>query len=152
MANQGEIECLKIAAVFYRSPPPCIVDENFFRHLFLVPAGIILTVLAFLRRRRSFKKDICGGRPGLVIPVDFLGFDHDRLAIMFVFGATAGTILDLLLHLNINTAVSNSWTTAFLTIGLALEPAFLYYPYFACLASYHRIIGAMMGFPYAVIL
>jgi hypothetical protein len=29
--------------------------------------GIIITVLAFLRKRRSFKKDVWGGRPGIVV-------------------------------------------------------------------------------------
>ena len=29
-------------------------------------------------------------------PIDFLGMDHDRLAIMFVFGAATGSILLLI--------------------------------------------------------
>jgi hypothetical protein len=29
--------------------------------------GIIITILAFLRKRRSFKKDVWGGRPGIVV-------------------------------------------------------------------------------------
>ena len=41
--------------------------------------------------------------------------------------------------------------SAFHGIGNTLEVAFLYYPYFGCLASYHRIIGALMGLPYAVV-
>jgi hypothetical protein len=37
---------------------------------------------------------------------------------------------------------------AFLGIGTAIEVAFIYYPFFGCLASYHRIIGALMALPY----
>jgi hypothetical protein len=29
--------------------------------------GIIITILAFLKQRRSFKKESCGGRPGIVV-------------------------------------------------------------------------------------
>ncbi|CAB4028296.1 Hypothetical predicted protein [Paramuricea clavata] len=76
--------------------------------------------------------------------------DHDRLAIMFVFGAATGSIVLLLISRNIS-GHSNVWEKAFLLIATCIEYAFLYYPYFGCLASYHRIIGALMGLPYAVI-
>ena len=37
------------------------------RVIYYVPSqGIIITILAFLRRR-SFRNDLCGGRPGLVV-------------------------------------------------------------------------------------
>ncbi|XP_028414104.1 stimulated by retinoic acid gene 6 protein-like isoform X3 [Dendronephthya gigantea] len=127
----------------------CDVDTRYYPHLFLIPAAIILTILSFLRRRKSFKKDVWGGRPGLVIPVDFLGIDHDRLATMFVFGAATGSILSLVLAGVIEG--SNAWGKAFLIVGIAIEIALIYYPYFACLTSYHRIVGAMMGLPYSVI-
>ncbi|CAB3980152.1 RNA-directed DNA polymerase from mobile element jockey-like [Paramuricea clavata] len=110
--------------------------------------GIIITVLAFLRKRTSFKKDVWGGRPGLVVPIDFLGIDNDRLAIMCVFGAATGSITNLIIVRDVG---QNVWGAAFLSIGTALEVAFLYYPYFGCLASYHRIIGALMGLPYVVV-
>ncbi|XP_028415081.1 stimulated by retinoic acid gene 6 protein-like, partial [Dendronephthya gigantea] len=128
---------------------PCAVNRRYYPHMFLIPAVIIITILAFLRRRSSFKKQVWGGRPGLVIPIDFLGIDHDRLAIVFVFGAATGSIVDLILT---KYEGRNIWETAFIGIGIALEVAFLYYPYFACLASYHRIIGALMGLPYASIM
>ncbi|CAB4006857.1 Hypothetical predicted protein, partial [Paramuricea clavata] len=38
----------------------------------------------------------------------------------------------------------------FSRIAAAVGVAFLYYPYFGCLASYHRIFGALVGLPYAV--
>ena len=40
---------------------------------------------------------------------------------------------------------------AFFGIGTAIEQAFLYYPFFGCLASYHKIVGALMGFIYGLI-
>ncbi|XP_028396447.1 stimulated by retinoic acid gene 6 protein-like [Dendronephthya gigantea] len=126
----------------------CDVDARYYPHLFLIPAAIILTILSFLRRRKSFKKDVWGGRLGLVVPVDFLGIDHDRLATMFVFGAATGSIVTLVLGGGIEG--SNAWGKAFLIVGIAIEIAFIYYPYFACLTSYHRIVGAMMGLPYSV--
>ena len=129
----------------------CDVDKTYYPHLLLVPAGIIIIILAFLQQRRTFKKEVWGGRPGIVVPIDFLGMDHDRLAIMCVFGAATGSIV---LLLNVKKGIKeygNAWEKAFLLIGTCIEIAFLYYPYFGCLASYHRIIGALMGLPYAVV-
>ena len=128
----------------------CDVDGTYYPHLLLIPAGIIITILAFLQQRRTFRKEVWGGRPGVVVPIDFLGMDHDRLAIMCVFGAATGDVLLLVGKLNI-TGHGNVWEKAFLLIGTCIEFAFLYYPYFGCLASYHRIIGALMGLPYAVV-
>ena len=39
-------------------------------------------------------------------PVDFLGIDHDRLTIMFVFGAATGSILVVTIGIR---DVSNPW-------------------------------------------
>ncbi len=36
-------------------------------------------------------------RSPCVRPIDFLGIDNDRLAIMCVFGAAAGSMIDLVL-------------------------------------------------------
>ncbi|XP_028413354.1 stimulated by retinoic acid gene 6 protein-like [Dendronephthya gigantea] len=127
----------------------CDVDKTYYPHIFLLPAGIIITILAFLRRRTSFKKDLWGGRPGVVVPVDFLGIDRDRLSTMFVFGAATGSIVILVAKLGIEGR--NAWENAFLTVGIAIECAFIYYPYFACLTTHHKIIGALMGLPYAAI-
>ncbi|CAB3993896.1 Hypothetical predicted protein [Paramuricea clavata] len=139
--------------VTYTTEPPttveCDLDTTYYPHLLLIPAGIIITILSFLQQRRSFKKEVCGGRPGLVVPIDFLGMDHDRLAIVCVFGAATASILFLILQ-SIS-GYSNAWGKAFLIIGTCIEIAFLYYPYFGCLTSHHRIIGALMGLPYAVV-
>ncbi|XP_028396775.1 stimulated by retinoic acid gene 6 protein-like [Dendronephthya gigantea] len=115
----------------------CDVDTRYYPHFLLIPAAMILTILAFLRRRKSYKKDFWGGRPGLVIPVDFLGIDHDRLATMFVFGAATESIITLVTKFEISG--SNGWEKAFLLFGIAIEYAVIYYPYFACLTTYHKI-------------
>ncbi|XP_028418948.1 stimulated by retinoic acid gene 6 protein-like [Dendronephthya gigantea] len=127
----------------------CNVDTRYYPHLLLLPAAIILTILASLRRRKSFKKHVWGGRPGLVVPIDFLGIDHHRLASMFVFGAATGSIIVLVASLGLQG--KNAWERVFFVVGIAIECAFLYYPFFACLTTYHKIIGAMMGLPYCAI-
>ncbi|CAB3994683.1 ATP-dependent DNA helicase PIF1, partial [Paramuricea clavata] len=126
-----------------------VLDTAYYASLFFAAAVLIITALAFLRKRRSFKKDVWGGRPGIVVPIDCLGIDNDRLAIMCVFGAAAGSILNLILR-NGMVEGSNAWETAFRRIATALGVAFIYYPYFGCLASYHRIFGALVGLPYAL--
>ncbi|CAB4018655.1 Hypothetical predicted protein, partial [Paramuricea clavata] len=45
----------------------CDVDRTYYPHLLLIPAGIIIAILAFLQQRRSFKKEVWGGRPGIVV-------------------------------------------------------------------------------------
>ncbi|XP_046854639.1 uncharacterized protein LOC124447704 [Xenia sp. Carnegie-2017] len=67
----------------------CLVDDNY-RHWFLIPAVAILTILAFLNRRKSFKTEMFKGRPGVVIPIDFL--DRNRNTIVTLFGAITGSI------------------------------------------------------------
>ncbi|XP_046854614.1 stimulated by retinoic acid gene 6 protein-like isoform X1 [Xenia sp. Carnegie-2017] len=123
----------------------CLLDDNY-RHWFLIPAVAILTILAFLNRRKSFKTEMFKGRPGVVIPIDFL--DRNRNTIVTLFGAITGSIL--LLVLKVFTSHDNPWAKAFLTILFCIEIAFLFYPIFGCLASHYRIIGSLLGFSYSL--
>ncbi len=49
-------------------------------------------------------------RSPCVRPIDFLGIDNDRLAIMCVFGAAAGSMIDLVLK-DSGTVGKNAWET-----------------------------------------
>ncbi|XP_046854619.1 stimulated by retinoic acid gene 6 protein-like isoform X2 [Xenia sp. Carnegie-2017] len=123
----------------------CLPDGNY-RHWFLIPAVAILTILAFLNRRKSFKTEMLKGRPGVVIPIDFL--DRNRNTIVTLFGAITGSIL--LLVLKVFTSHDNPWAKAFLPILICIEIAFLFHPIFGCLASHYRIIGSLLGFSYSL--
>ncbi|XP_046854616.1 stimulated by retinoic acid gene 6 protein-like [Xenia sp. Carnegie-2017] len=123
----------------------CQPDGNY-RHWFLIPAVAILTILAFLNRRKSFKTEMFKGRPGVVIPIDFL--DRNRNTIVTLFGAITGSIL--LLVRNNFTSHDNPWAKAFLTILICIEIAFLFHPIFGCLASHYRILGSLLGFSYSL--
>ncbi|XP_028396776.1 stimulated by retinoic acid gene 6 protein-like [Dendronephthya gigantea] len=68
---------------------------------------------------------------------------------MFVFGAATESIITLVTKFEISG--SNGWEKAFLLFGIAIEYAVIYYPYFACLTTYHKIFGAMMGLPYCIV-
>ena len=76
---------------------------------------------------------------------------------LFLFGEAirveiAIFLCQLSLPLNLSSSLlkHSIFLLAFLRIAAALGVAFLYYPYFGCLASYHRIIGALVGLSYAV--
>ena len=59
-----------ITYIFVRGvdAPKANLLKKALRVIYHVPSqGIIITILAFLRRRRSYRNDLCGGRPGLVV-------------------------------------------------------------------------------------
>ncbi|XP_046854613.1 stimulated by retinoic acid gene 6 protein-like isoform X2 [Xenia sp. Carnegie-2017] len=124
----------------------CLVDDNY-RHWFLIPAAAILTILAFLNRRRSFKTEMFKGRPGVVIPIDFL--DRNRNTIVALFGAITSSIL-LLVGKSFHSPRNEWWFKPLFVIVICIEIAFLFYPIFGCLASHYRIIGSMLGISYSL--
>ncbi|XP_046854611.1 stimulated by retinoic acid gene 6 protein-like [Xenia sp. Carnegie-2017] len=124
----------------------CLPDGNY-RHWFLIPAVAILTILAFLNHRKSFKIEMFKGRPGVVIPIDFL--DRNRNTIVTLFGAITGFIL-LLVWRVFHSPRNDWWFKPLFVIVICIEIAFLFYPIFGCLASHYRIIGSLLGFSYSV--
>ncbi|XP_067046412.1 stimulated by retinoic acid gene 6 protein-like isoform X3 [Acropora muricata] len=134
----------------------CIGDK---RGLFelgcLGPSLAIILILAFLKRRESYKLSSCNGHPGLVIPINFLrSSKSNRFAIAATFGATASTCL--LLFENPNSLKffpedSHPWVKVIQGLVSVLVFGILFYPYFACLTTQHKLIGSSMGFVYAAI-
>jgi len=63
----------------------------------LAPALALILVLASLKQRTKFKLEWFDGRPGLLIPVDFLGSHSNRWTVVATYGATASAMLALLI-------------------------------------------------------
>ncbi|XP_046856192.1 stimulated by retinoic acid gene 6 protein-like [Xenia sp. Carnegie-2017] len=126
---------------------PCLEDRYHFRHSFLIPAAAILTILASLNRRKSFKTEMFKGRPGVMIPIDF--WDRNRNTIVTLFGAMTGFIL-FLVEKKFPFPRNDWWFKPLFNIAICIEIAFLFYPIFACLASHYRIIGSLLGFSYSL--
>ncbi|XP_068690937.1 stimulated by retinoic acid gene 6 protein-like, partial [Montipora foliosa] len=124
----------------------------------LAPALAIIFILASLERRTTFKLDFCDGRPGLLVPVNFFS-KHNRYTIAVTFGATAITCTTLFARafLGIDSTPgiipwsASPWLKVVEGLLLVLVYGILLYPFFACLTTDHRLIGAVLGFIYGAI-
>ncbi|KAK2556388.1 hypothetical protein P5673_021618, partial [Acropora cervicornis] len=66
------------------------LDLTLFELGCLGPSLAFISILAFLKRRETYKLSSCNGYPGLVIPINFLrSSKSNRFAIAATFGATA---------------------------------------------------------------
>ncbi|XP_068737738.1 stimulated by retinoic acid gene 6 protein-like isoform X2 [Montipora capricornis] len=124
----------------------------------LAPALAIIFILAILERRKAFKLEFFDGRPGLPVPVNFFS-KHNRYTIAITFGATAITCTTLFaraflrfdIHREIIPWSTSPWLKVVEGLILVLLYGILFYPFFACLTTDHRLIGAVMGFIYGAI-
>ncbi|XP_068706616.1 stimulated by retinoic acid gene 6 protein-like isoform X3 [Montipora foliosa] len=135
----------------------CIEKESTFDLGCLAPALAIIFILASLERRKAFKLEFCGGRPGLPVPVNFFS-KHNRYTIAVTFGATAITCTNLFAKAFLGADIpgiipwsTSPWLTVVEGLILVLVYGILFYPFFACLATDHRLIGAVLGFIYGAI-
>ncbi|XP_076093944.1 stimulated by retinoic acid gene 6 protein-like [Mytilus galloprovincialis] len=113
--------------------------------------GIAILLSIFLSFFETNKR---GGRPGIVVPINFL--EDDNLAIIYTaaFGCTSvnlvslifqrGTVLD---SLNIPTLVS-PWVRVFVWLLMALFVTLKFYPVFAVIRCKRIIIEPLIGFFY----
>ncbi|XP_068706615.1 stimulated by retinoic acid gene 6 protein-like isoform X2 [Montipora foliosa] len=129
----------------------CIEKESTFDLGCLAPALAIIFILASLERRKAFKLEFCGGRPGLPVK-------HNRYTIAVTFGATAITCTNLFAKAFLGADIpgiipwsTSPWLTVVEGLILVLVYGILFYPFFACLATDHRLIGAVLGFIYGAI-
>ncbi|XP_067046413.1 stimulated by retinoic acid gene 6 protein-like isoform X1 [Acropora muricata] len=133
----------------------CTVDRALFEYACLGPSLAIILILAFLKRRESYKPSHCNGYPGLVIPINFLrSSKSNRFAIAATFGATASTCLVLFMDpdlLKFFPEDSDPWVKVIQGLVSVLVFGVLFYPYFACLTTTYKLIGSLMGFIYATI-
>ncbi|XP_015748104.1 PREDICTED: stimulated by retinoic acid gene 6 protein homolog [Acropora digitifera] len=132
---------------------PCTgVDPALFELGCLGPSLAIIFILAFLKRRETYKLSSCNGYPGLVIPINFLrSLKSNRFAIAATFGATASTCLALFLLPNHFSEDSSPWLKVIQKLITVLVYGVVFYPYFACLTTKYKLIGSLMGFLYAAI-
>ncbi|XP_074607159.1 stimulated by retinoic acid gene 6 protein-like isoform X1 [Acropora palmata] len=133
------------------------VDPLLFELCCLGPSLATILILAFLKRRESYKLSHCNGYPGLVIPINFLrSSKSNRFAIAATFGATASTCLDLALssdlsHINFFPKDSTPWVKVMQGLVAVLVYGIVFYPYFSCLTTKNKLIGSLIGFVYAAI-
>ncbi|XP_063420476.1 stimulated by retinoic acid gene 6 protein-like [Mytilus trossulus] len=127
------------------SPDDTITD------LSLGALGIAILLSIFLSFFETNKR---GGRPGIVMPINFL--EDDNLAIIYTaaFGCTSVELVSLISQrglvldsLNIPTLVS-PWVRVFVWLLMALFVTLKFYPVFAVIRCKRIIIEPLIGFFY----
>uniref|UniRef100_A0A3B5AEU9 Uncharacterized LOC103366466 n=1 Tax=Stegastes partitus TaxID=144197 RepID=A0A3B5AEU9_9TELE len=96
-------------------------------------------------QRLSFLK----GRFAIVVPLDTIGSLSNRWSYGFAFGAISSSVLLLFSENYILFSVPN-WAKPILYLIGALEVGLVYYPFFACLSTPFRLVGAVLGILYSV--
>lgn len=130
------------------------ISMQLFLHISLLPAVLIVGVLSFLQRRAKklsidHKLPFLDGRFGIVVPLDTIGSFSNRWSYGFAFGAVSSSVLLLFSEQYIPFTVP-TWARAIVYLIGALEVGLAYFPFFACLSTTFRAVGAALGILYSL--
>ncbi|KAG7458917.1 hypothetical protein MATL_G00225720 [Megalops atlanticus] len=130
------------------------ISMELFLHCSLVPAFAIVAVLSFLQRRARHmaideRLSVLRGRFGVVVPLDFIGSLSNRWSYGFAFGAVSSSVLLLFSEKYVQFNVP-TWAKAIVYLVGALEVGLVYFPFFACLSTPFRAVGAVLGILYTL--
>uniref|UniRef100_A0A3P9MSK7 STRA6-like n=1 Tax=Poecilia reticulata TaxID=8081 RepID=A0A3P9MSK7_POERE len=89
------------------------------------------------------------GRFGIVVPLDTIGSISNRWSYGFAFGAVSSSVLLLFSERYIPFTVP-PWARAIVYLVGALEVGLVYFPFFACLSTPFRTVGAVLGILYSI--
>lgn len=127
----------------------CLQYTNAVFYGFGMPIYALVAILIIsLFERRRYRSDVCHGRPGLPLPINFLDGTSNSVANAAAFGCTLEHIL---MYLFVEISV-NRWLIAIVLFLLTFLAALVFYPIFACLNSPSRVFGSLVGFLYTVLL
>ncbi|KAI1888321.1 hypothetical protein AGOR_G00183810 [Albula goreensis] len=131
------------------------ISMDLFLHLSLVPALLIMAVLSFLQRRDRLtaldsKVPVLRGHFGIVVPLDLIGSLSNRWSYGFAFGAISSSVMLLFSEAYLPFHVP-AWAKAIVYLVGALEVGLAYFPFFACLSTPFRAVGAVLGFLYTLV-
>ncbi|KAL3868074.1 hypothetical protein ACJMK2_040911 [Sinanodonta woodiana] len=119
-------------------------------HWFLIFAVPFAFAWCFLERRKSFKKNILGGRPALYSVINLLdGGIRDRWGTSFILGAMT-TLIYILTFGELVASNLPIWSRVLMVYVQALEATFLALPFFVCLTTRFRLLGGVIGLCYAI--
>ncbi|XP_053145633.1 stimulated by retinoic acid gene 6 protein-like isoform X2 [Hemicordylus capensis] len=129
-----------------------LIHMEDFLHYSLVPAVIIVIVLSCLetRTRRwgvEEKLQKLSGHGAFLIPFDFVTAFNNRWSFGFAFGSTADRLMFLFTQEYLPTNFPG-WAKVFFLLLVAIEVGLSSYPFFVCLSTSNKIIGATLGFLY----
>lgn len=111
-------------------------------------ALVAILIISMFERRR-YKSDVCHGKPGLPLPINFLDGTSNSVANAAAFGCTLEYIITYLFAIQLSV---NRWLIAIVLFLLMFMAALVFYPIFACLNSSSRVFGSLVGFLYTLLL
>ncbi|KAJ8001014.1 hypothetical protein DPEC_G00186410 [Dallia pectoralis] len=130
------------------------ISLNVSLHYSLIPSFIIICVLSALQSRSkdlriNEKLPFLNNRFGIVVPLDLIGSLSNRWSFGFAFGAVSTSVLHLFSENYIPHHVP-TWANAFVYLMAAIEVGLAYFPFFACLSTPSRVVGAVLGILYSL--
>ncbi|XP_062584139.1 stimulated by retinoic acid gene 6 protein-like [Saccostrea cucullata] len=135
--TQTDQECLELIVALYIYQGMAV---------YAIVATIIIT---FVEKRRC-KAEVCHGRPGLPLPINFLDGTTNSVANAAAFGCMLQHLFIFIFYGNIYTATK--WLLAPIFFLVCFLMSMVYYPIFACLNSSSRLVGSIIGFLYTLLL
>ncbi|XP_078339018.1 stimulated by retinoic acid gene 6 protein-like isoform X1 [Crassostrea virginica] len=115
----------------------------------LLPFALAAILIISLLEKRRYKADICFGRPGLPLPINFLDGTSNSVANAAAVGCTMQSIIYYMFYYTPNVTF---WLKSLLLLFLSFLVSVVFYPIFACLNSSSRMIGSAVGFLYTLLL
>ncbi|XP_062591916.1 stimulated by retinoic acid gene 6 protein-like [Saccostrea cucullata] len=113
--------------------------------------AIVATIIITFVEKRRCKAEVCHGRPGLPLPINFLDGTANSIANTAAFGCTLEHIVFFILNGSRFYNISR-WLIAPTLFLVCFLMSMVYYPIFACLNSSSRLVGSIIGFLYTLVL
>ncbi|XP_052713286.1 stimulated by retinoic acid gene 6 protein-like [Crassostrea angulata] len=111
--------------------------------------AIVAILIISLFERRRYKSDVCYGKPGLPLPINFLDGTSNSVANAAAFGCTLQHLIVYLFYTELSV---DRWLIGSVLFLLTFLAALVFYPIFACLNSSSRVMGSLIGFIYTILL
>ncbi|KAK0042846.1 stimulated by retinoic acid 6 protein [Biomphalaria pfeifferi] len=119
-------------------------------YIMLIPSICIIVFLSFLEKRK-YRPNKCGGRPALIIPFPSLDSFENRLAYAVAFGTTLNTtVLTVISPYTLGFEMPR-YLKALEVLLRAMISSLLFFPYFACISTRYRAVGAVINICYCLI-
>ncbi|KAK3085734.1 hypothetical protein FSP39_007963 [Pinctada imbricata] len=135
---------------------PCTVIDDYLQHYYglSIFALLVVILLSWFEKRKSFARNVCFGRPGCLTPVNLLDGDEDPFAYAAAFGSTASTVFSLFtnqsdMYQKVN---YNPWLIPLVVMELTIELGLQVYPLFTCIQYRWSLAMSSVGFMYSAIL
>nr|XP_022327892.1 stimulated by retinoic acid gene 6 protein-like isoform X2 [Crassostrea virginica] len=133
--------------------PPVVSETcrllSSFQSFGLLPFALAAILILSLLEKRRYKADVCFGRPGLPLPINFLDGTSNSVANAAAVGCTMQFIIYYMFYYTPNVTF---WLKSLLLLFLSFLVSVVFYPIFACLNSSSRMIGSAVGFLYTLLL